>query len=236
MNFDFFFMLEALLGAVERIPITLYIATVSVFVGLVFGLLIALLRFYEVKVIAPLLKWVITLTKGIPVILLLLVFYIIMVTTYNDVMASLGLQYVFRDFNTAYIAIAALSVMASTGMSEAFRGSLSAVDRSQFDAAYAMGLTKRQTIVRIILPQMVPVSIPIVGNLYIGMLKGAALASTVSVVDVLDGAISKARINYRYFEAYTAAGLVFWGLAVIIERIFYTIERQSKSRLRKSMN
>ncbi|MDR2070797.1 MAG: ABC transporter permease subunit [Treponema sp.] len=236
MNFDFFFMLEAMLGAVERIPVTLYIATVSVIVGLVFGLLTALLRFYEVRIIAPLLKWVITLTKGIPVVLLLLVFYIIMVTTYNDFMASLGQNYVFRDFNTAYIAIAALSVMSSTGMSEAFRGSLTAIDRSQFDAAYAMGLTKRQALGRIILPQIVPVSIPIVGNLYIGMLKGAALASIVSVVDILNGAILKAGINYRYFEAYVAAGLVFWGLAVIIEKIFYTIERQSKSTLRKSVN
>ncbi|MDR2808624.1 MAG: ABC transporter permease subunit [Spirochaetaceae bacterium] len=236
MNFDFFFMLEALLGAVERIPTTLYIATVSVILGLVFGMFTALLRFYEVKVIASLLKWMITLIKGIPIILLLLVFYIIMVTTYNDFMASLGLKYVFRDFNTAYIAIAALSIMSSTGMSEAFRGSLAAIDRSQFDAAYAMGLTKRQTLLRIILPQVVPVSIPIVGNLYIGMLKGAALASTVSVVDILNGAILKAGVNYRYFEAYVAAGLVFWGLSIIIEKIFYTIERQSNSILRKSAN
>jgi L-cystine transport system permease protein len=60
------------------------------------------------------------------------------------------------------------------------------------------------------------------------MLKGAALASTVSVVDVLNGAILKAGINYRYFEAYVAAGLVFWGLAIGIEKIFFAIEKNAR--------
>ncbi|GHV17919.1 L-cystine transport system permease protein TcyM [Spirochaetia bacterium] len=232
MNFDFFFMLKAFGAAVQRIPVTLYLATIPVAFGIVFGLIIALIRYYEIRIIAPILKWIVTFVKGIPVILLLLVFYVIVVNTYNDFMAFLGLPYLFKDLDPSFIVIAALTIPAVVGMSEAFRGALASIDRSQFDAAYSVGMTKVQTLLRIILLQMIPVCIPILGSLYIGMLKGAALASVVAGVDILNGAIKTARINYRYFEAYVAAAIIYWALAFIIERIFYYIEAKTKSQMR----
>jgi L-cystine transport system permease protein len=197
MSFDFFFMLKAFAAAFQRIPVTMYLATIPVFIGIVFGLLIALVRFYEVKVLAPILKWIVTIIKGIPVVLLLLVFYVIAVNTYNDFMAAIGLNLQFRDLDPSIIVIAALTVPAVVGMSEALRGALSSIERSQFDAAYSVGMTKKQALFRIILPQVVPVCIPILGSLYIGMIKGAALSQVIGGIDILNGAIKTARINYR---------------------------------------
>jgi L-cystine transport system permease protein len=126
-------------------------------------------------------------------------------------------------------------VPAVVGMSEALRGALSSIERSQFDAAYSVGMTKKQALFRIILPQVVPVCIPILGSLYIGMIKGAALSQVIGGIDILNGAIKTARINYRYFEAYIAAAIIYWALAVIFEQVFYYIERTVNAKIKRTI-
>jgi L-cystine transport system permease protein len=226
-------MITALKTAAGKIPVTLEIAIMPLLIGVVFALGIALARFFRVPVLAVILRWLVSIVKGIPVVLLLLVFYVISAYFYDPVMRALGLGRTFKGLDKALIAIAALSVYAAVGLSEAFRGALASVQKGQFDAAYAAGLTKAQTLFRIVFPQALPASLPVVCNILIALTKAAALASMVSVVDVMSAAVITAGGNYRFLEAYVAAALIYWGLCLIIERGFLVLERMCARNMRE---
>jgi L-cystine transport system permease protein len=232
MNFSFSFMLTALGIAASKIPVTLVLALCPLLIGIVFGLIIALIRFYRVRVLSSLFRALVTIMKGVPVVLLLLVFYLVCAFTYDPFMQSLGLSLTFKTLNKAIIFVAAISVYSSIGLSEVFRGALASVKKGQYDAGYAMGLTKAQVLIRIVLPQALPVSLPMMGNILIALTKAVALASVVAVVDVMNAAVITATSNYRFLEAYVAAAIVYWGICLVIERIFLVLEKITGNTMR----
>ncbi|GHV49018.1 L-cystine transport system permease protein TcyM [Clostridia bacterium] len=234
MDFDFAFFGKAALEGVKALPVTFEIAILPIIFGTVFGLPIALVRFFRIRFLSPLFKWLVTFIRGIPVVLILLIFYLVTAHTYDDIMQSLHLPFQFKDLSKSLVAVAALTVASTAALSEVYRGSLAAIKKGQFDASYAVGLTKMQTLRRIILPQVVPVTLPMLCNVIIGFIKAASLASMVSVVDVLQGSLIAATENYRYLEAYVAAAVVYWAISVIIERGFLVIERHTGLKIREA--
>jgi len=236
MEFDFKFMLTAVWSGIGAIPATLQIAILPVIIGTVIGLPIALVRFFEVRILSGVFKWIVTVVRGIPVVLIMMIAYIYTASAYDSFWKSLGIPLYFRDLDKAIIAVISLSVVATAVLSEIFRGSLAAVKKGQFDASYSVGLSKTQTLYRIVLPQVLPISIPMLCNVLIGMLKAAALASLVSVIDVLNASLISATGNYKYLEAYVAAALVYWGLSLAIEFIFKLAERSTGKKIREPVN
>jgi L-cystine transport system permease protein len=148
-------------------------------------------------------------------------------------MEYFGLGFTFRNLNKAGIAVAGLSIPAAVGLSEAFRGALASVGKGQYDAAYSVGHTHLQLLRRIVLPQALPVSLPTVCGYSLGLTKAVSLASMITVVDVLNGAIMTANGNYRYLEAYLAAAIVYWMICMAIENTFALLERHFGSKLRE---
>ena len=225
MNFSFSFLLTALAAGASKIPVTLLLSSAPMLAGCVIGLFIALARFFRVPVLAVLFHWGVTIVKGIPVVLILLVFYVWTAFFYEPVMRFFGSAAAFKNLNKALIAIAALSVYAIVGLSEAFRCGLASVRKGQFDAAYAAGLNLRQTLLCVVLPQALPAALPMTGNIFIALTKAAALASMVSVIDVMNAAVISANSSYRFLEAYIAAALIYWAICVLIEKIFFALEK-----------
>jgi len=226
VNFSFSFLLTAVIAAARCLPATLVLALCPLAVALPPALLIALARFFRLPVLARLCRWLVTLVKGIPVVLLLMVFYVVCALNFDPLMRALGLPFTFRGADKLWIAVAALSVYAAVGLSEAFRGALESVKPGQFDAACALGLSAGQTLRRIVLPQALPVSLPMVCNILVALVKAAAIASLVGVIDVMNGAVIAATGNYRFLEAYAAAALVYWALCFTIERFFKALEKR----------
>jgi L-cystine transport system permease protein len=228
MEFDFNFFFLGLRESIRHIPASFFTALSVLVIGTLFGFLVALARCYRVKFLAGILQWAVTFLRGIPLILFLLIFKTITAFTYDGLMAKLGLSWTYRDLNKALIAIAAMSIPTVVSVSEMFRGAFAAVDRSQFDASRAVGHTGAQTLFRVALPQMIPVSIPMMGNIIIGTIKGTSLLLYVSVVDILNGSVLAAALNYKYLEAYFAAACVFWGICASMEWLFHFLEKKFK--------
>jgi L-cystine transport system permease protein len=211
MDFSPLFMLEVLGVALKAVPRSLAMALSAMGIGIVLGLPLALLRFFNVRFCAGVLKWLVRIFKGVPVVLMFLIFYVLLAV-------RLGLP-------GEIVVVAALSVLSGVGMSEIFRGCLESIDRSQYDAAYSVGHTGQAMFFRIILPQLIPAAVPMAANVCIGMIKAVAVASLIGVMDILNSALLEATINYRYLEAYFAAGIVYWVLCITVEKIFGFIER-----------
>jgi L-cystine transport system permease protein len=232
MRFDFEFAVEVFLSAITKLPLTIGIAFASLVIGAVFGLFIALLRFYRVRGFGVFFRWFVTIFKGTPMVMLITIAYLLIAYNFNTVAEALGLSITFRDFNAAWIGIAALAFLSSIGFSEIFRGALAAVSEDQYEAAYSIGETRFQALVHIILPQALPVSLPMSCNMAIGITKGVSILSLAGIIEVLNQALQTASKSYQYLEAYAVAALIYWALSIVIEQLFGFAERRFGSKVR----
>lgn len=235
MSFKFEVMIQSLLVASQYIGTTLFMAITAIVIGVILGLGIALIRLYRIKGLSQFFQVVVTLLKGIPMVLIILALYLIASKQFDVWSESMNWSLRFRDFNMVWIAISALSLLATINSSEIFRGAFAAIKKGQFDAAKSMGMTNLQTIRRVLLPQAIPISLPMFSNLLISLIKASSLASMVSVVDVFAAAKITAQQNYRFLEAYVAVAVIYWGISLVIEKGAQMLEQRMTRKLRRAI-
>ncbi len=226
MTLDYGFIWTAFVALLGAVPTALAITVVSVGCGFLIGTAVALSRHFRVPVLSQLGTGYVTFIRGTPMITHLLLIYFGLPMLVDAIAESLGLA--FRSVSIPMIGFAyiAFSITAGAYMSEVVRSGLLAVNRGQLEAAYSVGMTTSQAMKRIVLPQAFAASLPNLSNMVIGMLHGSTLAFTVSVVEINAKAQIVATTNWKFFEAYLAAALIFWGLTFIIERLTALAEKR----------
>ncbi len=154
----------------------------SFFTALVLGLLLCLGSVCHNKVLNAVLKGIIAVIRGTPLILQIIVVYYV---------PGIFFDYPFRSrFIAVYIAFA---LHFSCYFSEIYRGGLESVSKSQWDAGFALGMTKSQTFFHIILPQVIKIILPPLANETMNLVKDTSLASTIGVVELFS--YSKQLVN-----------------------------------------
>jgi polar amino acid transport system permease protein len=106
-------------------------------------------------------------------------------------------------------ALIGLTLNCSAYMIEVFRGGLEAIPRGQYEAATALGLSGRQRFRHVIFPQLLRITYPSLGNVFVQVLLGSSLASVVAVSEVADWMQSAGSQTFRYFETFAVAGGVY---------------------------
>jgi len=233
MVFDFSFFPTPLKAAFLYAPVSILLSIVTLIIGLIFGTFIAITRVYKVKFLGKLSQIFVVITKGIPMILILLIVYNVFLAYFDNLAEGLHLKIRQADVDSIYIAILGLSIFATANISEAIRGALMSVGDGQYEAGYSIGLTKFQTLRRIILPQAFPVAIPMLCNSFIGLFKGSSIVLVLSVTDLFNAAMITTQANYDFFEATVAAALVYWLVCILIERLSVLLERYFSTHLRR---
>ena len=213
---------NCLKAAVGAIPLNLMMSAVTLVICIVLGTLIAMVRVYKVPVLKPVMDVLMALSKAFPMNLVLLIFYLIWTTQFSSIAAFFHSQKTIKDVSLMYVAIAALVFCSLASISEIIRSGLISVDKGQYEAGYASGLTKAQTFFHVIVPQAVRAVIPPFTN--------DILSPVIGVSDILTDSINAASAAYSYLEAYVAAAMVFWGIGIVLERLSHYVERKfSKS-------
>lgn len=113
------------------------------------------------------------------------------------------------SLNPFAAAILGLGIHFSTYLSEVYRSGIESVDKGQWEAATALNLSTSQKWLKIILPQAIPPTIPMLGNYLIIMFKEVPLASTIGVVAMLHLANDYGAQHYKYVEPLTVVALFF---------------------------
>jgi polar amino acid transport system permease protein len=198
---------------------TLLITILSMTLGIVVGLIIALLQQVRVKLIRFLVTAYLWLFRGTPVLFqLIFVFYVLP-----------GFGIMLSGFTSGVLA---LSLNEGAYTAEIFRSGLQAVGRGQRTAGRSLGMREWQVMRYVVLPQAMRVVIPPLGNQFLGMLKLSALVSTIAVQDLLLVANQTASANFRYFEALSAAGIYYLAMTTVFMIIQFQIERWAGRRSR----
>lgn len=164
----------------------------------------------------------------------LMLYNIIFMLYYNDIAALLHLKKSISEIDPIVVAFMALILNTSCNISESVRGALRGIDKTQYEAGYAIGLTEFQTFVRIIFPQTVPIIIPGLNNTLIGSLKASNLVSAIGVTELMVAALIPCQETYSYLEGYLAAALAYWVIGIFIEVVSHFVEKNS-GNFRKKM-
>lgn len=216
-QFDLAFFAHELRVGVACIPIVLLLSFVPLIVGLILGSGIAIVRLFDVRILAKGFTVLVVFLRGVPLLLQLTILFLAVTLGVDYIAKSLGLAVSAKDISYTSIALIGLSVNATVYLSEVVRTALRSVDAGQYEAAYSVGLTSWQMLKRVVLPQAMPVAIPLIGNNFIGLIKGSSVASLISVVELINATLFEANSNYKFLEAYLATAVIYWLLCIVVE-------------------
>ncbi len=200
--FDLQYTMELFPLLIKYVHITISIALLSMIIGLVLALILAVIRIYNVKILYPISRLYISFFRGTPLLVQLFLLYY-------------GIPQVlpfFRELNAYSAAVIGLSLNGSAYMAEIIRASISSVDKGQMEASLSVGMTQWQGMRRIVFPQAARVAVPSLGNTFIDLVKGSSLAFIMGVAEILAKAQMSAAANYRFFESYLVVALIYWAI------------------------
>ena len=105
-----------------------------------------------------------------------------------------------------------LGIYSGAYVSEIVRGAIQSIDRGQMEAARSIGLSSRQAMLNVILPQAVVRMIPPLGNEFIALIKNSALVSLLTIHDLMHEGQKIISVSYRSLEVYLAIALMYFVL------------------------
>lgn len=121
--------------------------------------------------------------------------------------------------------ILAMAIHYGCYMSEVYRSGLDSIPRGQWDAAKALDFSPLDTYRRLILPQIIPILIPSLGNYFVFMIKDTPFLATIGVAEVMFRANAIGTASYRYLEPVTVGGFIFLVLSIAGATFFRFLER-----------
>lgn len=170
--FDFSFIIDFLPKLLSTLGITLMIVTGSLLIGIIVGFLIALPRLYQLPVLQTCSKVYISFFRGTPILIQLFLFY------YGLPELLMLIQIDMTRAPVLVFVILTYGLHTGAYMSEMIRAAVTAVDRGQIEAAYAIGMKGHQVFRRIVFPQALAIAVPVFSNTVIALLKDTSLAFT----------------------------------------------------------
>lgn len=199
---------------------TLIITLGALLIGVVIGSIIAMVKYFcddnkKLRVFSWLCDVYVTVIRGIPVTVLLLVFFFIIFAAAD---------------NGVPVAVVAFGINSGAYMAELIRSGINAIDKGQMEAARSLGMSKLQAMVKIIFPQAVKNILPAIGNECIALLKETSVAGYVAVVDITKAATNIRNKTYDAVNPILLLAVVYLVMVVILTKLLAILER----RLRKS--
>jgi L-cystine transport system permease protein len=226
MTIDIPFIWVAFKEIIKALPITLIITIAPLLVGFLIGMVVALVRVFQVRFLYSAANAYVSFFRGTPIIMHIFVIYFGFPLLLDQLSEKFDLGIHTNSIPIISFVLIALSLAAGAYLSEIIRSGIISVSNGQMEAAYSVGMTKMQAMVRIILPQALAQSIPNFTNVTIGFLHTSSIAFLVSEKEVTGAANIVASINLKFLEAFIAAGMIYWCLTIIIEGLSYLLEKR----------
>ena len=194
---------------------TLIITLCALIIGVVIGTIIAITKYFcdgnkKLRVFSWICDLYTTVIRGIPITVLLLVFFYIILVAADGVL----------------VAIIAFGINSGAYMAELIRGGINAVDKGQMEAARSLGLSKGQAMAKIIFPQAIKNILPAIGNECIALLKETSVAGYVAIVDVTRAATNIRNKTFDAVNPIILLALIYLVIVVIMTKLLAVLEKR----------
>lgn len=207
---------------IEGLGNTLLITVFAVIIGIVLGTLIALIRVShnnnpkKFKILNMLSSLYLTIIRGTPVVVQLLIMYYIIYTSGDKTVA----------------AILAFGINSGAYVAEVIRSGIQSVDKGQIEAGRSLGLTQRMTMVKIVFPQALKNVAPAIFNEFIALLKETSVAGYIGIQDLTKGGDIIRSITYDpYTSLLLTAGVylvIVIGMTACLSKLEGRLHRSDK--------
>lgn len=205
----------------DGLKVTLVVTFCAVIIGVVLGFLLAIVRStYDktgrMKILNALCQAYITVIRGTPVVVQLLIIYFVIFGS-------------ARDISKELVAILAFGMNSSAYVAEIFRSGIMSVDNGQFEAGRSLGFNYRQTMFYIIMPQAFKNVLPALGNEFIVLLKETSVSGYIALQDLTKGGDI---IRSRTFDAFMplmAVALIYLIMVMIFTKLVSLLERRLRN-------
>lgn len=194
--------------------VTVALALTTVPFGFGAGLLIAVMKLSNYRLLRGACAAYTTFFRGIPDLLTLFIVYFGLQALIDKIGTWLGMDG-HLEVSAFTAGVIALSVVVAAYSAEVWVASIAAVPPGQSEAALSLGLTPRQVFRKVVLPQLGRVALPGLGNIWMVLQKDTALISTLAVTDLLRAASEASRATTRPLVFYTAAALLYLAFSTV---------------------
>jgi len=203
----------------DGLAMTLQTSLIAIFIAFFLGLLSCVMGISKIVPLSLISKFYVWVIRGTPFIVQLFII-------------KYGIPQLIKlwmpEFNISIFQAAVITLALNAGayMSEIFRGSIAAIDPGQMEAARSLGLPKTRAMIKVILPQALKISIPMLCNQFIISIKDSSLAQVIGLPELFYmGKIYVGR-TFKSFEAYVLVGCVYLIIITILSFIIKRVERK----------
>ncbi|MET1381531.1 cystine ABC transporter permease [Yersinia enterocolitica] len=190
---------------------TLQLSLGGMFFGLALGFMLAMMRLSRFLPLSFLSRFYVSIFRGTPLIAQLFMIYY-------------GLPQFGIELDPMPAALIGLSLNTAAYTSETLRAAISSIEKGQWEAAASIGMTRWQTLYRVILPQAGRTALPPLGNSFIGLVKDTSLAATIQVPELFRQAQLVTSRTLEVFTMYLAASLIYWIMATLLSALQNRLE------------
>lgn len=209
---------------------TVQVALTATAFGIVIGLSVALMKLSSSRIARLLGEVYTTVLRGVPILVVILLFYFGAITAVNALARSLGhADYV--DVNAFVAGTAALALAFGAYATEVFRGAFQAIPKGQVEAARALGMSRLTTFRRVSLPQVWRLALPGLGNIFLVILKETALVSVVGLDELMRKTEYAVGFTKKPFTFYLVAALIYLAMTVVAMAALAVLERRANRGL-----
>lgn len=206
---------ERYMWLVEGLLNTLKITLFALIIGVIIGTIIAITKYFcdgnkKLRIFSALCDFYTTVIRGIPITVLLLMFFYIVLISADGVV----------------VAIIAFGINSGAYMAELIRGGINAVDKGQMEAARSLGLSKGQAMAKIIFPQAIKNILPAIGNECIALLKETSVAGYVAIVDITRAATNIRNKTFDAVNPIILLALIYLVIVVIMTKLLSVLEKR----------
>ena len=194
---------------------TIVITLGALIIGVVIGSVIAITKYFadespKLKPLALLCDLYTTVIRGVPITVLLLIFYLVILVSASDLT----------------VAIVAFGINSGAYMAELIRSGINAVDKGQMEAGRSLGMSRSQTMFKVILPQAVRYILPAIGNEFIALLKETSVAGYVTIVDLTRAGNLIRNNTHDALNPLLLVALIYLTLVVFLTNLLAMVEKK----------
>lgn len=196
----------------QGLGVTLLIAICAIIIGTILGCILALMKISDNRILRGIGTLYTTVLRGLPLATQLMIFYFV-------VFAPLHLPKLL-------VAILAYGLNSGAYCTEIFRAGIQGVDIGQTEAGRSLGLSKRQTLFKIILPQAVKAVLPTYTSEFIVLIKETSVASFIAVMDMTKAGDMIRNATYNAWIPLMTCAIIYLILTLGLTKVFDVFEKR----------
>lgn len=222
---DFGKMIKWIPTFIDGMIVTVVLSLMTVFLGSILGLVATFLQQSQKKSLKAVANIYTQVIRGTPLLVQLYIWLygLPLIGISLPTLPFLGDVYGSREFLTAVVA---LSINSGAYICELLRGGLESIDKGQMEAGRSLGLSRKETMKSVIIPQAIRVVLPGLGNEVIAMIKESSIVSVVGIFDVMYTSNIVKAATYSIFEPLIIVAIIYFFLTYSLTGIMKQLEKR----------